>query len=161
MTLDAEVQAERLNHALYGLIIVTATLVAERQHVDDPGEAIALLLGTALVLLLAHTYSAAMAARAVDGHALGTAGRRLVALNNLPVLLAIALPVALFMLAGLDAISLKVAYRLSIAISLAALFGLGVYEGRKASMTWPKAALSGVAAGAIGVVVIAVEALFD
>ena len=159
--MDSEVQAERLNHALYGLIIVTATLVAEREHVDDPAAAIELLLGTALVLLLAHTYSAAMAARAVDGHPLGAAGRKLVAVNNLPVLLAIAVPVALFALAGLDTISLMVAYRLSIATSLAALFGLGVYEGREASMTWPKAVLSGVAAGGIGLLVIGVEALFD
>jgi hypothetical protein len=158
---DAETQAERLNHALYGLIIVTATLVAEREHVDSAGGAIALLLGTALVLLLAHTYSAAMAARAVDGHALGTAGRRLVALNNIPVLLAIAVPVLLFVLTGLEVISLTTAYRLSIATSLAALFGLGVYEGREASMTWPKAVLSGIAAGAIGILVIGVEALFD
>ena len=157
--MDTEIRAERLNHALYGLIIVTATLVAERDHVDNAGEAIVLLLGTALVLVLAHTYSAAMAARAVGGHALGTAGRRLVALNNLPVLFAIVVPVLLFVLAGLDAISLTTAYRFSIATSLAALVGLGVYEGRTASMTWPKALLSGMAAGAIGVLVIAVEAL--
>ena len=157
--MDTELRAERLNHALYGLIIVTATLVAERDHVDNAGEAIVLLLGTALVLVLAHTYTAAMAARAVTAHTLGTAGRRLVALNNLPVLFAIALPVLLFVLAGLEAISLTTAYSVSIASSLAALLGLGIYEGRAASMTWPKALLSGMAAGAIGVLVIAVEAL--
>ena len=159
--MDAQVQTERLNHALYGLIIVTATLVAEREHVDHAGAAIALLLGTALVLLLAHTYSAAMAARTVDGHSLGAAGRRVVALNNLPVLFAIAVPIALFSLAWLDVITLRAAYVVSIGTSLAALFGLGVYEGREASMSWPKAILAGSAAAAIGLVVIAVEALFD
>jgi len=159
--LDAEAQTERLNHALYGLIIVTATLVAERDHVEEAAEALVLLFGTALVLLLAHTYSAAMAARAVGGHPLGTAGRRLVAVNNLPVLLAIVVPALLFVLAGVEAIELRTAYRLSIATSLLALFGLGVYEGRIASMSWPKAVLSGAFAGAIGVLVVGVESLLD
>ena len=157
--MDADTQAERLNHALYGLIIVTATLVAERDHVEDASSAIALLLGTALVLLIAHTYSSLMAARAVGGGALGIAGRRLVALNNLPVLFAIAVPVVLFLLAGFDVITMAAAYRLSIAFSLAALFGLGVYEGRAASMSWPKTVVSGLVAGSIGVLVVFIETL--
>ena len=44
-------RAERLGHALYGLIIVTATLVAEKGHVTEVIDALGLLLGTALVLL--------------------------------------------------------------------------------------------------------------
>lgn len=60
---------------------------------------------------------------------------------NVPVLFAIAVPVLLFVLAGLDALSLTTAHRLSIGSSLAALFHLGVDEGRAASTTWPKALL--------------------
>jgi hypothetical protein len=49
-------RTERLSHALYGLIIVTATLVAERHHIEEPIDALRLLLGTALVLLLAYVH---------------------------------------------------------------------------------------------------------
>jgi len=154
-------RAERLGHALYGLIIVTATLVAEKGHVTEVADALGLLLGTALVLLLAHTYSAAMAERAVEGHSLGSLGRRIVVEDNLPVLIAIIGPGLLFILAGLGAMSLATAYTAAIFFSLAALFGLGLYEGRTASMSWSQSLISGVAAGAIGLIVVAFEAFFE
>jgi hypothetical protein len=150
-----------LSHALYGLIIVTATLVAEQSHVTEAAHALGLLLGTALVLLLAHTYSAVIAERTVEGHGLGLVGRRLVVEDNLPVLFAIIVPALLFILAGADVMTLQTAYKASIAFSLVALFGLGLYEGRTASMGWIPAVLSGAAAGAIGLVVVVVEAFFE
>lgn len=154
-------RAERLSHALYGLIIVTATLVAEKGHVTEVGDALGLLLGTALVLLLAHTYSSVMAERVVEGGSLGSVGRRMIVEDNLPVLLAIAVPAVLFVLAGADVMMLDTAYAAAIAFSLVALFGLGLYEGRVASLTWYHSILSGAAAGAIGVFVVAVEAFFE
>jgi hypothetical protein len=154
-------RSERLSHALYGLIIVTATLVAERTHVTEVSDAFGLLLGTALVLLLAHTYSAVMAERAVEGHSLGSVGRRMVVEDNVPVLLAIIAPAVFFVLAGVDVMSLRDAYTASIVVSLVALFGLGLYEGRTASMGWGTSILSGTAAGAIGLVVVAFEAFFE
>ena len=162
-TLDGGLQhrAERLSHALYGLIIVTATLVAEKQHIDEAAQAMGMLVGIALVLVLAHTYSALMAARIADKGPLGEVGRRLVLLDNLPVALAILVPLLLFGLAGLSVIPLQTAYAVSIWFSLIALFGVGVYQGRAASMTWGRALGSGAAAGAIGVLVIAVEVFFE
>ena len=124
-------------------------------------DALGLLLGTALVLLLAHTYSAVMAERVIEGGSLGAVGRRIVVEDNLPVLLAIAVPALLFILAGTDIMDLQTAYVAAIAFSLAALFGLGVYEGRTASMPWTKSIISGTAAGAIGLVVVAFEAFFE
>lgn len=161
MAHTSEHQTERGAHALYGLIIVTATLVAEKDHVDDAADALGLLIGTALVLLLAHTYTAAFAIRAAEGHALGAAGRRLVVLDNVPVLLAIVVPAVLFIVAWLDGISLQTAYVVSITSSVVLLFGLGLYQGRAAGMTWTRSILTGVTAAAIGLVVIAFEAVFD
>ena len=154
-------RAERLSHALYGLIIVTATLVAEKGHVTEVSDALGLLLGTALVLLLAHTYSSAMAERAIDGGSLGSVGRRMIVEDNLPVLLAIVMPAVLFVLAGADVMMLDTAYTAAIAFSLVALFGLGLYEGKVASLNWFHSIVSGLAAGGIGVIVVAVEAFFE
>ncbi len=57
--------------------------------------------------------------------------------------------------------TLQTAYRAAIVFSLAVLFGVGLYEGRRASMGWIHSTLSGAAAGAIGMIVIAIEAFFD
>ena len=79
----------------------------------------------------------------------------------MPVLIAIVAPGLLFILAGLGAISLNTAYTAAIVFSLAALFGLGLYEGRTASMSWFHSLISGAAAGAIGLIVVAFEAFFE
>jgi hypothetical protein len=154
-------EAERLSHALYGLIIVTAALGAEKAHITEVVDALGLLLATALVLLLAHTYSAVMAERTVEGHSLGSVGRRMVIADNIPVLSAVVVPAILFTLAGADVMTLQTAYTTAIVFSVAALFGVGLYEGRRASMGWMHSLLSGAAAGAIGVIVVVVEAFFD
>lgn len=152
---------ERFSHALYGLIIITATLAAERLHVENATDALALLAGTTLVLLLVHTYTAVMAVRAVEGHALGAAGRRMVAADNIPVVAAVAVPAVAFVFAGAGTIELGTAYRISIGFALVALAGLGLYEGRKSGMSWPKSSLSSVTAGAIGLLMVFVEATFE
>jgi hypothetical protein len=154
-------QTERLSHGLYGLIIVTATLGAERVHVDNAGDASILLLSTAFVLLLAHTYSAVMAERATEGGRLGKAHRRLVVADNLPVVAAVVAPLTLFGLVGLGLLELETAYRAAIASSLAALFGIGLYQARLISMGWFHSIVSGLAAGSIGVIVVVIEAFFD
>lgn len=158
---DDRHRAERLNHALYGLIIITATLVAENGHVNEAGDALALLLTTALVLLLAHTYSAYMAERALEGKPLTSVATRLVVADNVPVLSAVVVPGALFIGAAAGWIDLSVAYGLSIGFTIAALFALGVYEARVARISGVQQLLSGIGAAAIGMLIVAVEAFFD
>jgi hypothetical protein len=154
-------QAERLSHGLYGLIIVTATLGAERAHVTNARDAALLMLSTAFVLFLAHTYSAWMAERAVERGNLSAIGRRLILTDNLPVAGAIIVPMVLFALVGAGVMGLQMAYRGAIAFSLAALFGVGLYQARLASLGWFSSVASGLASGSIGVIVVMIEAFFD
>ena len=154
-------RAERLSHALYGLIIVTATLVAEKEHIEEAAEALAILASVTLVLLLAHTYSAWLAEQVVETGHLGKIGRHMVVKDNLPLALAVLVPALLFGLAGLGLVALQTAYVISIVFSLLALIGLGIYQGRAAAMGWRHTVVSGGAAAAIGLVVIALEALFE
>ncbi len=154
-------RGERLSHALYGLIIIAATLVAEKGHVDEASHALGLILGTGFILLLAHTYTAIVAVRVVESTKLGTAHRRRVIRDNLPILFAIVVPSALFIFAWFGVVTLQAAYTASIVFSLVALFGLGVFEGRMESMNWALSVLAGFAAGTIGVIVVVLETLLD
>jgi hypothetical protein len=105
-------RAERFSHALYGLIIITAVLVAERPHVESAADALGLLFGTAVVLLVVHTYSSVMAVRLVAGHRLEAEGRRLVLRDNAPVSAAVVVPAVAFGLAAADVVSLETAFPL-------------------------------------------------
>lgn len=158
---ETEHRSERFSHALYGLIIVTAALLAEQEHINDVGNAIGLLLGTAAILLLVHLYTGWMAARSVEGHRLGAGGRRRVVRDNIPVVAAVIVPVAAFVMAGTDLITLTAAYRVSIGFSMVALIGTGIYQGRMIGLGWPGSVVSGVAAGGIGILLVIVEAVFD
>jgi hypothetical protein len=160
-SVQAEHRAERFAHALYGLIIITAVLVAEQQHVADATDALGLLVGTAVVLLLVHTYTAVMAVRLVEGHRLGGHGRRLVALDNAPVLAGVVLPVVAFILAEAGVLTLSAAFRISIVFCLLTLAGLGFHEGQVNGLGWSRSTISAAAAGGIGLVMVLVEAAFD
>ena len=120
-----------------------------------------LLFGTALVLLLVHTYSAYMAVRLIAGHRLGAVGRRLVLRDNAPVSAAVVVPAVAFVLAAVDAVSLETAFRVSIAFCLLALAVLGLLEARASGVGWPKSAASAAVAGGIGLLVVLVEAAFE
>ena len=158
---DSQHRSERLSHALYGLIIFTATLAAESAHVEEVGEALALLLTTALVLVLAHTYSVFMAERALEGKPLTAVAKRLVVADNLPVVSAIVVPGALFVLAGIGWIELSVAFGLSIGFTMAALFALGIYEAHIAGLRGFQQLVGGIGATAIGALIVGIEAFFD
>jgi hypothetical protein len=150
----------RLTHGLYGLIIATAALVAEKEHVDKASEAIGLLLGTALILFLAHTYSEMVARSVIEARANRLTGLGSVARENLPLFFAVAIQTAFLFLAWVGVIALQAAYVASIAYTLVALVGLGAYAGRAASPRWQHAILAGVEAGAIGVIIVVLEVLF-
>ena len=150
-------RSERLGHALYGLIIVTATVVAEKEHLDEPIHAIGLLAGIGLVLVLAHTYTGWIAERVVAHERLGRVRRRLLVRNNLPVALAVVVPIVLFGLSWVGLITMEAAYVVAIGFNIVVLIAIGVYEGHGARMSWLGAVLSGTAAGGIGVFVILIE----
>ena len=150
-------RSERLGHALYGLIIVTATVVAEKEHIEEPIHAIGLLAGIGLVLVLAHTYTGWIAERVVANERLGRVRRRLLVRNNLPVALAIVVPIALFGLSWVGLITMEAAYVVSIGFNIVVLIAIGIYEGHRANMSWLGAVFSGAAAGGIGVFVILIE----
>lgn len=134
-------------------------LVAEAAHITDPVEALLIVLGTGLVLLLAHTYVAVVAERTLLKHQLGSRERVDVLLDNLPVLIGVAGPSLLFIATWAGAIGIETAFRWAIAFSLVTLYGIGVLEGRRMGYTWPRSQLVGLSGALIGGAIIAIEAL--
>lgn len=149
--------AERSSHAIYGLIIITAALVADREHDEDALTSLVLLWGAALVLVLAHVYSAAVAEVGVEGHWLSHAERHVLIFDNIPVLTAVIVPTILILAAGLGLVGLDLAIDLSIVTSVAALFVLGAFQARRSGASLGVQLGIGGLGGAVGIVVIALE----
>ena len=152
-------RTERFAHAIYGLIIVTAVLVAEAEHVTDPLDALLIVLGTGIVLMLAHTYVAVAAERTLIRHRLESGERVEVLVDNVPVLIAVVGPAGLFIAAEAGAIEIETAFTLAIAFSVVALYAIGVFEGRRIGYSWARSLLVGLAGGLIGAAIILVESV--
>lgn len=152
-----EQRAERSAHAIYGLIIITAALVADREHAEDALTSLLLLWGAAMVLILAHVYSALVAEVGAEGHWLSHAERHVLIVDNTPVLTAVIVPTILILAAGLGLVGLDLAIDLSIVTSVAALFALGAYQARRSGAKRSVQLGIGVLGGALGIIVIALE----
>lgn len=151
--------AERSSHAIYGLIIITSALVADREAMEDALASLLLLWGAGLVLIVAHVYSAIVAEVGAEGAWLTHAQRHVLIIDNIPVLAAVVVPSMLILASGLGAIDLKTALDLSIVLSLAALFALGAYQARRSGATLQVQLGIGALGGVVGAFVVALEVL--
>jgi hypothetical protein len=152
-----EHRSERSSHAIYGLIIITSALVADREHVDDPLTALLVVWGAGIVLLLAHLYSAFVGETGSKGRWLSHAERHLLIADNVPVLWSIVVPTVLFTLAGLGAMELAVAIDVSIVAAVLGLFVVGVIQSRQSGAPVATQAAIGVIGVIVGIIVIVLE----
>ncbi len=157
-TYDRHHLIHRTAHAVYGLILLTATVGELRVHHEDARTAIYFIVGGAAVLVVAHSYSQLAAHTAVvEGF---PPSREFVAafVDQLALAIPAAVATVIFLLAEWDIISLDSAYSVTIGAALVALFVLGLAIGlhRHRQATW--ALGMGVANVAVAVAVIAIEA---
>ena len=148
---------ERSSHAIYGLVIVTATLVADRLYATDALLSLAVLWAAVLVLVVAHTYSALIAELGRRGRRLTYLERRVLIADNLPLAAAVVVPTLLLLAAALGWIGLAVAMDLSIIVSLASLFGLGAYQARRVGAPPSQQLAIGLLGGTLGLIVVIAE----
>jgi hypothetical protein len=154
---EASDDVERNAHAIYGLIIITATLVADGVHAEDALVSILVLWGAALVLVLAHIYSALIAELELTGQRLTYVERRVLIADNIPVAGSVVIPTLLLVGAGLGLISLQLAIDLSIILSIMSLFALGAFQARRHHASVSRQLAIGALGGALGVVVVLAE----
>ena len=150
-------RSERSAHAIYGLIIITSALVADREHVDDPATALAVVWGAGVVLLLAHVYSAFVGEAGSKGRLLSHAERHLLIADNVPVLWSIVTPTVLFALAGLGLMDLAVAIDASIVAAVLGLLVVGVLQSRQSGASTATQVGIGFIGVVVGVIVILLE----
>lgn len=148
---------ERSSHAVYGLIIVTATLVADRLYATDALISLAVLWTSVLVLVLAHTYSALIAELGQRGRRLTYLERHVLIGDNIPLGTAVIVPTILLVAAALGWLELAVAIDLSIIVSLAALFVVGAYQTRKTGAPLSHQFAVGLVGGGLGLIVVIAE----
>jgi hypothetical protein len=158
-TLTIERRRERSAHAIYGLIIVTAALVADRELAHDALTALVTVWGAGLVLLSAHVYSALVGEVDTTGRLPSYAERHVLVADNLPLLTSVVVPTVLLVAAGLGLIDLDLAIGLSIAVAIGALFAVGTYQAARSGASMAMCVVVGAIGAGLGVAVILLEVL--
>jgi len=154
-------EAERSSHAIYGLVIITATLVADHEFATDALVSMLVLWGAALVLVLAHVYSGLIAQISETDRRLTYAERHVLIADNIPVAASVILPTILLVLAAIGLMDLRVALDLSILVSVGSLFAVGMYQARQQGAPIAHQVGIGALGAALGIVVIMAEVVLS
>jgi hypothetical protein len=131
-----ERRAEGRVRAIYATIILTAVLVGLRGHTESAGDVIEILVGAALMLFIAHTFSDFLARRVEIEGAVPLEEFRELLIVESPLLIAAGIPVIVFVLAQADVINLEAAFWISLSYSVASLFVIGAMAASRRGIVW-------------------------
>jgi hypothetical protein len=133
---DERVRREHLAAgAIYGTVAYLTILVLLEEDRTDPEDAVAILVGTALVFWLAHVYAhlvprIATEGRLRTGRLLETAG------DQVGILAAVVIPMVPLVLAMLGLLEDRTGLKAAIAASVLSRAALAVREARAAGLGW-------------------------
>jgi hypothetical protein len=146
--------------ATYGSVIYLS--VVSVLEADDgpphPSVAIGAVVAAATVLYVTHVFTG-LVPRVAKAGRLHAADLTHALRHDVPLLLSAVVPVVPLLLAEWETISVETAYRLSIRVTIAMLFGLAVTLGRREGLGWGRALAAGAVIIAVTTVVIWLESL--
>ncbi len=151
-----ERRAEGRVRAIYATIILTAVLVGLRGHTESAGDVIEILVGAALMLFIAHTFSDFLARRVDVNGAVAIEEVKELLIVESPLLVAAGIPVIIFLAAQAGMLSLEAAFWASLSYSVAALFVIGAMAASRRGIVW--GFVAGAVFASLGAVIIAAEA---
>jgi hypothetical protein len=156
---DAQAKAARLSGAIYGTILVAAILVASTQD-DEPAaiDTSAYVVGTAVVFWLAHAWAHKLARQAVGAQ--GAEREFAHALReDWPLGLSCVPPVVAIAVASLLGASDLTAINAAIWLCVALLAGWGAVIAHGEGASWARVVGTGLGSGALGLLMVLLNAL--
>jgi hypothetical protein len=159
MRTSSEHLTHRLAHAIYGLIVLTATVGELRALGEDLATAAVVIAGAFVVLVIAHGYSQIVANTATHDRMPTRTFMVANALDQLAIALPAAVAIAVLALSETGVMSLDVAYDVVLAAAIVVLAATGVLVGRHHDLSRARTVALGAANVAVGVVIIGIEVL--
>jgi hypothetical protein len=157
--IKAHLGTGRVGRVIYGAIIGMALIVVLEAHPPGARSVVAGLVATALAVVLAEIYSDVVATEPPTRRRITREHRREIAADAGAVAFGVVVPAVFFILAALDVIKDQTAFTLAKWSGVGLIGFYGFTAARLAGARWAVAVLQGLAAGAIGGVLIAFKAL--
>jgi cobalamin synthase len=151
---DAEVAAD----AIYGVVLVTAVIVASSLHGGSVGSVLAVSAVSVLVFWVAHVYSTMLVMYAHHGHSFAQAARH-AAREEIGMLQATVLPMAFLAAGALGLLEGPRAVWAALWSGVAVLVAVPMLALRRRGRPWGTSILAGLGAGTLGLVLVGLKAL--
>jgi hypothetical protein len=157
--IKAHLGTGQVGRVIYGAIIGMALIVVLNAHPPGPGSVVAGLVATALAVALAELYSDVVATETRTRRRISREHLREIASDAGAVAFGIVFPAVFFILAGAGVMETHTAFTVAKWSGVGLIGFYGFSAARLAGARWTVALLQGLAAGAIGVVLILFKAL--
>jgi VIT1/CCC1 family predicted Fe2+/Mn2+ transporter len=157
--IKAHLGSRQVSRVIYGAIIGLALIVALEEHPPSSGVVVATLLGTAVAVGLAELYSDFVGEEIRRRRHVRGAELRELASDVAAVAFGVAFPIVFFILAAADAIEQDTAFTIAEWSGVGLIGFYGFWAARLAGESLRGSALRALAAGLIGVFLIAIKAL--
>ena len=149
-----------VTRAFYGSVVYASVVTVMAAEAQQPSarRAIAAVVGTALILYVAHGFSE-LVPRIVHAGRLTRGDLAHVAVAELPLLIVALVSIAPLAAAASGVVDLSSGYRLSVGLTVAALFVLAIAFCVRDGLSWSRSLVAALAIVAATAVVIYLEAL--
>jgi hypothetical protein len=157
--IKAHLGTGQVGRVIYGAIIGMALIVVLEAHPPGPGSVVAALVATALAVALAELYSDVVATETRTRRRIAREHLHEIAEDAAAVAFGVMFPAVFFVLAAAGAMETDTAFRIAKWSGVGLIGFYGFSAARLTGARWPASLLQGLAAGAIGGVLIAFKAL--
>jgi hypothetical protein len=151
---------EAVTRAFYGAVVNVAvvTVFAAESLQPPPAKAIGGVVVSAVILFIAHGFAELVPRIARSGR-LTRSDLRTVSVDEFPLLAVAVIPIVPLALGAMGALDQSAAYRVSVGVTLLALFLLAIGLCRREGLSWGRTFAAGLAIAAGTSLVIYLEAL--
>jgi uncharacterized membrane protein len=143
--------------AVYGSILVAALVGAMFEESADARSMTLSLLGSIVILWIAHVWSAVIGERVAEGRMFQSAEIRSIAVREWPLVEAGLVPGVLLAIAWIGWCSRDAGAVLALVAAVVQLVAWGMFAGHRTESSWRKALLVGLVDGVLGIVIVALE----
>jgi hypothetical protein len=152
-------RGERAGHAIYGSIVVLAVIIAEKDNAVTAGEAIATVVGAAVVTALAELYADYIGATIRRRRHPNETEMHLYLGEIAAGFFTALIPVVFFILAELDVIGLDAAFDIAVWTGVAILGAYAVVANLLAGLSVARSLLIGLGFTAVGAALVVLKTL--
>lgn len=145
---------ERASKAIYGIILISVTLIGLKAHDTDPMAIAVKIFVAAMAIVVAEVYSEILGESIRHQKALNSEERRTIVYNAMAIATVSLYPIIVFLLSKLGLYSVDTAFTIALVLNMLGLAAFGYYAIKSSGATKHQALVKGSILAGIGLIIV-------